>query len=283
MALFSERNNLCPKKILQIDSINEDLKVSLWNLFYDLYLAHFTWDLSNITVQERYYFEYIFVEFFKTPLDKVHGYNIKSVYVDKIKVGAFLGKKLDFPWYMTYDFLEFAISNDYDKNRKNCFITAINKCLKKEVAAYRLVKGQVTRITSDIEISEIETAINKSSNEVTIHLEQALIHLSNKVSPDYRNSIKESISAVESYCNTLTKTQKITLGQALDSLEKKTKIQINPALKEGFKKIYGWTCGSDGIRHGLMEESHVGFEEAQFMLVACSAFINYLNEKNQLI
>ena len=47
-------------------------------------------------------------------------------------------------------------------------------------------------------------------------------------------------------------------------------------LKKGFKDLYGWTSDSDGIRHALMEMPTVDAEDARYMLVSCSAFVNYL-------
>ena len=70
--------------------------------------------------------------------------------------------------------------------------------------------------------------------------------------------------------------EKATLGDALKKLEDNG-VQIHGALKEGFKKLYGYTSDQGGIRHAEgMFESNVTFEEAKFMLVSCSAFINYL-------
>lgn len=71
---------------------------------------------------------------------------------------------------------------------------------------------------------------------------------------------------------------KATLGDALNLLEKKEK--LNGQLKSGFKKLYAYTNSADGIRHGngLFAEN-VTFEEAKFMLVTCCAFINYLKIK----
>jgi len=96
--------------------------------------------------------------------------------------------------------------------------------------------------------------------------------------PNYRNPIKESISAVESLCNLITG-RKDTLGDALKKLE--AKVVIHPALKKGFSSIYGYTSDADGIRHGLLEETNLDFEDAKFMLVSCSAFVNYLIAKSQ--
>jgi len=39
------------------------------------------------------------------------------------------------------------------------------------------------------------------------------------------------------------------------------------------------TSDADGIRHALLDESKLGYDEAKFMLVSCSAFVNYLLSK----
>jgi hypothetical protein len=105
-------------------------------------------------------------------------------------------------------------------------------------------------------------------------LYQALTHLSNRQSPDYRNSIKESISAVESLCCIIAKDDKATLSGALKAIGKTT--ELHPALKEAFQKLYGYTSDADGIRHKMMEEPNLDFEDAKFMRVSCSGFVNYL-------
>ena len=102
--------------------------------------------------------------------------------------------------------------------------------------------------------------------------------LADRKAPDYRNSIKESISAVEALCNIITGNSSATLGKALSEIEKKH--NLHPALKNAFSSLYGWTCDAGGIRHALEENNTiVEFEDAKFMLVSCSAFINYLKAK----
>jgi len=61
---------------------------------------------------------------------------------------------------------------------------------------------------------------------------------------------------------------------ALKDLKKA--IPIHPALEQGFLKIYGYTSDGDGIRHALTDEPNLDQEDALFMLVASSAFVNYL-------
>jgi len=47
--------------------------------------------------------------------------------------------------------------------------------------------------------------------------------------------------------------------------------------------LYGYTSDSGGIRHALSDEDVTPtFEDAKFMLVSCSAFINYLKAKMNL-
>jgi hypothetical protein len=72
---------------------------------------------------------------------------------------------------------------------------------------------------------------------------------------------------------------KATLGPALSAVEKKT--ELHAVLKEAFQKLYGYTNDAQGIRHALMDEPTLDIEDAKFMLVSCSAFVNYLVVKAQ--
>ena len=56
----------------------------------------------------------------------------------------------------------------------------------------------------------------------------------------------------------------------------KKKIKIHPALEQAFIKLYGYTSNREGVRHALIEEQSVSSAEARFMLVCCSAFVNYI-------
>ncbi len=54
---------------------------------------------------------------------------------------------------------------------------------------------------------------------------------------------------------------------------------MHPALNRAFSNLYGYTSGGDGIRHALLDEPNLDFEDAKFMIVSCSGFINYLISK----
>lgn len=119
--------------------------------------------------------------------------------------------------------------------------------------------------------------MNNQLDSVRIHIETALHCLSDKTNPDYRNSIKESISAVESACILIDGNKTATITSALAKLP-----QIHPALSKAFSAMYGYTSDAGGIRHALLEEESLTYDDARFMLVACSAFANYLIVKAPL-
>ncbi len=179
-------------------------------------------------------------------------------------------------WFQIYNFLEFTVSH-YPFENANDFIAACNQVFIKELSAYRFIGETIAEITAIEEIESIEQAVEKSSTHTQKHLNTALIHLSNRSQPDYRNSIKESISAIEAFCKEISGDSNATLGKALTQ---SGKIGLHPALKEAFSNLYGYTSNAEGIRHALRDEDKLDFEDAKFMLVASTAFINYLIVKS---
>jgi hypothetical protein len=131
-----------------------------------------------------------------------------------------------------------------------------------------------------MELQSIDEALNITGNwkSVNIHLKAALDNMSDRENPNFRNSIKESVSAVEALCKIIINDDKATLGEALEKIEKNYK--LHGALKKSYSALYGYTSDSGGIRHALTEgDTVVGFDEAKYMLVSCSAFINFLKVK----
>jgi len=151
----------------------------------------------------------------------------------------------------------------------------VNLHLQAESSAYRLVGNEVVEITDTTEIEAIETALEKRSKATQTHLRTALELLSDKTTPDFRNSIKESISAVEAACQTISGNDKASLGEALKII--KTGALLHGAFAQALGNLYGYTSDSGGIRHSLNDQSESpSYADAKFMLVACSAFVNYL-------
>lgn len=189
-------------------------------------------------------------------------------------------------WYTYYDILEIILSfcvldskviGSNEKEKITNFKNGVNKIFLEENIGYRIINNQVVDITNEEEIDEIEKAIDSIFDTVNNHFEKALLFYSDRKNPDYKNSIKESISAVESMC-CIVCGEKVELGKALGRLEKNG-IYIHGAMKNGFQSLYGYASDESGIRHGGIEDKEVTEEDAKFMLVTCSAFVNYLKVK----
>ena len=173
-------------------------------------------------------------------------------------------------WDKVYSAVEVCLTN-IPGGQYPELIPAANAVLERENSGYRIVGGRVTDIISPQEIHEIEKAASAAPSPVRTHLDSAVRYLSIAEKRDYRNSIKESISAVESLCRLAGGT---SLEEGLRELKKK--IKIHPALEQAFIKLYGYSSNKGGVRHALTEEEAVSSAEARFMLVCCSAFVNYV-------
>jgi hypothetical protein len=278
MKSFSQRIGKTPiKSVIQTDTLDEDLKNALWNgltIFYWDGKIQNDWIKSN-TNDVVIFLTRIWIHFFKYKLDEMPGsFDRLHPIIKKYFYSC--------EWYQIYDFIEFVTLNytpDHYSQTNEGFIEYCNNVFERELSAYRFVNGTLTQISSKEEVESIEEALNITDNlkPVKTHLNRSLELFSDRKNPDYRNSIKESISAVESYCSILTGNPKATLGQALKQIEKDN--NIHPALKSSFSSLYGYTSDADGIRHALLEDDNLNQEDAKFMLVACSAFINYLKQK----
>ena len=271
--LFSERYGYTRvRDAIQIESMSEELKNSLWSIMkiniwdkvaQSRYGSTFSLNPEIRTLCESFWFNY-----YKKPLDTLKD--------DWNFVYSFL--RTDFfgsEWFETYNIHEFVAAN-YPYQNRDSFLNVCNKVFERECSAYRFVNGLIVRITDEEEVGAIDQALETSQGPVHIHLQAALEKLSNREKPDYRNSIKESISAVESLvANALGK--KGTLGQLTRKLEEEA--GLHPALVKALSNLYGYTSDGDGIRHAILESKQLTFDDAKFFLVICSAFTNLVNAK----
>jgi hypothetical protein len=276
MELFSHKYGYKPvKSVMQVKSMDADLRNSLWNAVHIFYLSSLEprYDLqATPNVKMRILSIFLWRDYFKKPIDTIP---VMCSHVIEYLRNYFFSCE----WYEIYDFLQFLVTIDLDEENRKKFKELCNSMLKRELSGYRFIGDVIAPITSEQEIAEIEEALtNKDSLQtITIHLQSALNLLSDKKSPDYKNSIKESISAIETICKLITKNEKASLSQAIKVIT--NKIELHSDLQEAFYKLYGYTSDAEGIRHSLMDKPDLDFEDAKFMLVTCSAFVNYLKVK----
>jgi len=253
--------------------MDDTLRNSLWNALYIYFLsgARENYELSVLET-ERKLAVTLCLNYFKVPLDEMS--SVWRGFKKYIREYFF-----QCSWFEVYDFIEFVASN-YDYSRQSeAFRTACNGFLESELSGYCFVGEQIVPITSKEEIAEIEETLELAGHlaPVAIHISKALELFADRNSPDYRNSIKESISAVEAISNLIAGKDDASLGEALKRIT--DKVKLHPALNKAFGNLYGYTSNAEGIRHALLEEPKLDSEDAKFMLVACSAFINYLKVK----
>lgn len=245
--------------------MNDDLRNGLWNVLDLVIWSKEGFLLSRVEAFSRD----LWFHYFKKPIDT------RPRYVSEI-LSHIRNHFFKSPWNEVYDFLEFVVQNEKE-NHPN-LAEYLNFVLEQEVAGYRLVAGVVTDITSEQEVAMLEEALADSQFAgVTEHLHRALELFSSRDAPDYRNSIKESISAVEGMAKLVTGDDKAMLPDALKLLDKRD--QLHPALREGFIRLYGYTSDEDGIRHAMLDLPSLGADDARFFLLSCTAFVNYLKSR----
>ena len=167
-----------------------------------------------------------------------------------------------------YDVLEHLLRTRRDEQDNS----DANALLSKEGSAYRFVGDVIVPITDDGELSAIEAVVQLSGpfHGASQHIRQAVALLSYRDNPDFRNAIKEAISAVESAVQAVAGSPKVDIEKGLQQLG------LHPQLKQAWSNMYNWTSDEDGVRHGMKGTPEVGLAEARYMVVACSAFVNYL-------
>lgn len=190
------------------------------------------------------------------------------------------------PWYRVFDLIEFAIEwmeIDYeDEDRiaaKDMFVQDLNESFRRVNLGYRVMAGRIVDVVSEVEIESLEETAGTGPDLVVPHFRQAMALYAQRPDPDYRNAIKEAITAVETLLRSVT--GETTFGKAF--YRAKSEFDVHPRIMEMIQKLYDYTNQPDtGIRHSRMVEDPTFLpdaEDCRFMLITCSAVINYLKSK----
>lgn len=267
MKTFSERYGYVEKPFI-FEDITQSLLNRIWNIYQRKIHADFIDAFSNHLREIMDHFGLLYSDSYSYG-DTMITYNLES-----FKKWLFSAE-----WFYVYDFIDVYLSclkADERKKESDLF----NKILVEENAGYRISKGKVTPITDENEIEAIEEAQNSPYDVVSSHIRKATQLFSRRPRADYMNTVKEAISAVEAMCCIITGMtgRNATLGNAIDKLQEKG-VYIHPFMVDGYKALYKYSSNEGGVRHGGIEPGNVTFEDAKYMLVSCSAFVNYMIEK----
>ncbi len=270
---FSDRLGITTAaSVLQTEGISDPLRNAVWNVLYSHFLGktqflQIYWEDGWQDPKVKAFGAAWWEHFLRLTVDTVPHYDLIA---PKLRSAYFAS-----PWYEAYNLAEFILQYH---GSPQAAIADLNKVLSKEMAGYRYIGGQFVPVTAAEEVESVDESLNAMPYAgARSHIQAAVALLANKQNPDYRNSIKESISAIESIAREITGNPKATLGAALNSLEKKG--AMHPALKQALSSLYGYTSDEGGIRHAMLEVSSLDAADAKFMLVVCSAFANYMKEK----
>lgn len=236
MPRFSQRIGVRPiRDAVQIGSVDVELRTDLWNAMGEYcfpkpneFIGIGRLRVRDVLPNDRDLLTKLWLEYLHWPHDDfVHWDDVRA----RLKQ-HFFGCE----WYDALDLVEFVARIKLEKAvpwqkrpSRNPFVQACNKALKQHHSAYRFIRGYLARVTSAQEVAAIEDALQQADaiQPVRDHLDRALALLSNHRDPDYRNSIKESISAVEALCKQIAGEPQATLGSALNAIQRSGKVALH--------------------------------------------------------
>ncbi len=273
MATFSERHGFVEgRTTIQTDSLDEDTRIRLWNVIAEVRQAmedEVDYDGHSRIVR------HLWAEFLRQPLDLIPDSRSKTWHL--LRNEALSGE-----WYRVLELVEefVSASSVLGQHAQQRVVSYFDDQLEACLVGWRFVNNELVRIDRDEERESLVEALTASRDiaGANHHLNRAISHLSEREHPDYPNSIKESISAVEAVVKKMT--GEGTLGAGLTKLEG-AGLKIHPALKGAWSKMYGWTSDADGIRHAGIEAADADQALAKYVLLTCSAFVSYLIEQGR--
>lgn len=281
MTTFAERMGFRQaRKLIQKDELDEQTRIALWN---DVVVLKEVFDeiinrrYSSDETEDRL-LESVWANFYNRASDeKPHNTHVWAAIKSTI---------IDDNWYDSLSIIEFLMerlelrSSESFQNIHTSAIEAINRTFEKNLVGYRFIDTHITPIDTDAELDAIQSALDETDHLAGVRhsLQRAVELFADRKQPDYPNSIKESISAVEAIVKKIT--GKGTLGEGIKKLES-SGLKIHPALKDAWLKMYGWTSDADGIRHAGIEAADANQALAKYALISCSAFISYLLDEGQ--
>jgi hypothetical protein len=252
---FSTRHGFVPRKLVQLDEIDDALRTRLLNAVIGAtgFSAH-----SVLLEPGSHAIEAAWDAVMQRSAAERERMNN---FLQLQELEAFFRKA---EWYRIYDFVEVVVGYTGKPDR-------FSKVLEEENSGYRFMGGRLQPITSPVEVEEVESARQGRASSAD-HIQRALERYGDRKAPDFRNAIKEAISAVEAEVRLWSGDESAVLSKALSNCK-----DLHPALRRGIDSLYGYASDSGGIRHASGEgESEPSRDEARLMIVVCSAVVNFL-------
>ncbi|MBF4563951.1 hypothetical protein ITJ62_02645 [Plantibacter sp. VKM Ac-2876] len=276
MATFAQRMGFKEtRSLMQLEDLDTETRTELWNL---MVLLREELNRGIVDPQQEKVLSAVWEGHLKRARDERPGATTIWGYLKQIILKG--------EWYDVLDLIEAVVKylerypSGYSRDRASMIVRAFNNRFEHYLVGYRFIGLELTPVGSTLEASAVSTAFDSAADLAGVrhHLDRATELLSDRQAPDYPNSIKESISAVEAVVKIVT--AEGTLGKGLSKLEA-SGLVLHGALKASWSQMYGWVSDDDGIRHGGIDPAKADQGLARYVLVTCAAFVSYLIEEGR--
>jgi hypothetical protein len=200
-------------------------------------------------------------------------------------------------WNQIYDLIEFIFTEVYyiDRDEGGWFpvpkssgdaryqyTIAINKILASENIGWRLIKGKLERVGSEVLdhgvlIAARKLLLNPDFAGPNLQFNKSLEFFNKRPKPDLENCVKDAVGALEGLGRIILKDKKITLGKAIELLSR-NKLITKP-LDMAFHGLYGYASTQPGSRHGAHALPTIDLHEAEFVLYSAATCMLFLAKK----
>ncbi len=269
------------RTLVQSDSLDRDTRTEIWNTIVILkqVFQNVRDETYGSDTTESNVLEAVWTWEFKQARDEMRSHG--QVW-EHIKIYV-----LNEKWFDVLDLVEALVGylgrykTHSTRDLVATFTEGFNNRFEHFLVGFRFIGQEITPIDSTAEAEAVVAATEDAASIAGARhaLERAISLLADREKPDYPNSIKESISAVEAVVKKVTGAND-DLAAGLKKLEN-AGLSIHPALKGAWLKMYGWTSDEDGIRHGGIDAADADQALAKYVLVTCSAFVSYLIEEGR--
>ena len=261
MEFFSTRNKILSINPNGLRSTSIQLRERIWNVFYkeeyDYYdtleYTSYTTGIEDMMLEMGIKYEF--------PANKIY----KNQNAEKLHKHVVQCEGM---WYRIYDFIEkYLRVTDSEKTQR--LTIEFNRILEEEVAPYRILNGLVVPIIGKSELNSIGETIDLEYESVSKHMTKALELYSDRKKPDYENSVKESISSVESMCSIIT-----GLSGGAATLGKDHSEKLYERLKAYAENVFLMTGNNSKKEHKkILEQMHQVDKAESLILIATGSLV----------
>lgn len=258
-------------------------------------LLHLLFDL----IEREYVANWIVLarELNRTSRRELVPYDTSSVRsIDQAKADSAAALK-GMPWAKIYDFCErlyshLANQDGWEDNFGNytekisrtesqAYITGeLQRLFLEEALAYEFTDGAVRRRgrKHTVELASKSQVVLGDPKLMSArqHFEKALQFFRHPTKPDYENSVKEAVCAVEATGKVLFPMAKAsTLGDLIKWFGSTTTVTVPKAINQTLTGIYAFRNGGEGISHGASTGGRASVEVTEYVLAVCASQIIY--------